>query len=90
MRLRDIMTRPLKAVSDAIPQLPPDATIREAANLMRGHGVDMVAVVENDKILGVVTIATLLELIGRGAVHAAQNRERRVLARRGPRHPNVH
>jgi CBS domain-containing protein len=76
-------------VADA-PQLPPDATIREAANLMRSHGVDTVAVAENGKIAGVVTISTLLELIGRGTVHAAPNRERRTLARRGPRRPDLH
>lgn len=63
--------------------LSPDATIKDAANYLRSRNVERVPVVEDDHLTGVVTVGALLELIGRGAVHAPPNRERVVLAKRG-------
>ena len=71
-------------VATAVPSLAPDAEIRDAANLMRSRGVGCVPVTEGTTISGIVTAERLLELIGRGSLHARQNRERRVLKDRGP------
>jgi len=45
---------------------PPSATVREAANLMRGNWIDAVAVVEGQKVVGILTTSDMLDLIGRG------------------------
>jgi len=45
----------------------PETTVREAANLMRGHGVNCLLVFDGrDHLKGIVTVVDLLELLGRG------------------------
>ena len=44
-----------------------DTTVREAANLMRGHSIGCLPVFDGDQLAGIVTTTDLLELIGRGA-----------------------
>jgi acetoin utilization protein AcuB len=61
----------------------PDTTIREAANLMRGHIVDCLPVVDRGKLKGIVTALDLLELIGRGAERPVATGKRWVLKDRG-------
>jgi CBS-domain-containing membrane protein len=59
-RVGDLMTEKLVVVR-------PDTTIREAANLMRGHSVNCLPVFNGqDRLKGIVTVVDLLELIGRG------------------------
>lgn len=41
-------------------------TIRKAANLMRGRFVGCLPVIEDDHLIGVVTVADLLAVLGRG------------------------
>jgi CBS domain-containing protein len=72
-------------VATAVPSLRPDAEIKDAANVMRSRGVTCVPVTEEETIAGIVTTDRLLELIGRGAIHVRQRRERRVLKDRGPK-----
>lgn len=43
-----------------------DMTIRRAANLLRGHVIRCLPVVDNGKIKGIITTADFLALIGRG------------------------
>jgi hypothetical protein len=45
-----------------------DAPLKRVANLMRGHTIGSVVVVDNGKPIGIVTTADLLELLGRGAI----------------------
>jgi acetoin utilization protein AcuB len=45
----------------------PETTLRQAANLMRGHTVGSLLVVEDDKLVGLVTTTDLLDQLGRGA-----------------------
>lgn len=71
-------------LATAVPALTPDAEIKDAANLMRSHGVSCVPVTEGSTICGIVTTERLLELIGRQSLHPRPNRERRVLKDRGP------
>lgn len=65
---------------------PPDATVRRAANILRGRNLGCLPVVERGKPVGMVTVSDLLELVGRGAFRPAIAREPRpVLQTRGPR-----
>ena len=58
--VRDVMTTtPVTA--------PPDTTLRQAANLMRGRTIGSLLVVEDGKLVGVVTTTDLLNVLGRGA-----------------------
>ena len=62
-----------------------DATIRQAANLMRGHGIGCLAIVADQKPIGIVTITDLLELIGRGVERPIERSTRWTLRGRGAR-----
>ena len=84
-RVRDLMTAKLVTAN-------PETTVREAANLMRGHGVNCLPVFNGrDRLKGIVTVMDLLELIGRGAERPAKVAERPVLKDRGvvPRQATV-
>ena len=72
-------------MSEHVVTVPPDTTIRQAANLMRGRGIGCLAVVEGDKPKGIVTITDLLDLIGQGVERPVERGTRRTLSRRGPR-----
>ena len=45
----------------------PNDTVKSAANRLRGRGVGTLLVMDGEKVAGIVTIADLLELVGRGA-----------------------
>ena len=62
-----------------------DTSVREAANLMRGHYTDCLAVVHDQRVVGIVTALDLLELVGRGAQRPASDNGRRTLKDRGKR-----
>jgi len=55
----DLMTAKVLTASPTMP-------IRKAANLMRGRSIGCLVVVDGARIVGIVTVADLLELIGRG------------------------
>ena len=62
----------------------PETTIREAANLMRGHAVNCLPVFNGRSHLrGIVTVVDLLELIGRGNQRPMEAAPRPVLKSRG-------
>lgn len=44
----------------------PEATIRQAANLMRGRTIGCLPVVEEGRLVGIITVSDLLDLIARG------------------------
>jgi len=76
-RVRDLMTEKLVTTT-------PEATVREAANLMRGHGVNCLPVLSGrNRLKGIVTVVDLLELIGRGMERPTRAVERVVLKDRG-------
>jgi CBS domain-containing protein len=72
-------------MSERVVTLPSNASIRQAANLMRGRGIGCLAVVDGTKPIGIVTITDLLELIGRGVECPVERSKRWTLARRGAR-----
>ncbi|HEU5256121.1 MAG TPA: CBS domain-containing protein [Vicinamibacterales bacterium] len=76
-RVRDLMTEKLVTTT-------PETTVREAANLMRGHTVSCLPVFNGrDRLKGIVTVVDLLELIGRGMERPTKAVERVVLKDRG-------
>jgi acetoin utilization protein AcuB len=74
--VRDLMT-------PAVTSASPDTTIREAANVMRGHGAGCLPVVDKGRLVGIVTVWDLMELIGRGATRPVAKPPRWVLRDRG-------
>ena len=62
-----------------------EMTLRKAANLMRGRSVGCLPVVDDGKLVGIVTTSDLLERIGRGAERPVTRGKRWILKDRGPR-----
>lgn len=74
----DVMTAP--AVCGT-----PDLTIRKAANLMRGRTVGCLPVLDEGRIVGIVTVTDLLGLVGAGIERPVPKTRRWTLKNRGPR-----
>ena len=84
-RVSDLMTEKL-----IVAQL--ETTVREAANLMRGHAVNCLPVFDGrGRLKGIVTVVDLLELIGHGTERPTKAAPRAVLKSRGvvPRQATV-
>jgi acetoin utilization protein AcuB len=64
---------------------PGRATVRDAANLLRGRQVGCLPVMEGGRAVGMVTISDLLELLGRGVERPVAKSTRWTLKARGPR-----
>jgi len=78
MRVNEIMSAPVVTTAR------PDTTVREAANLMRGHAVSCLPVLDGERRLkGIVTVIDLLELLGRGSARPMEAAPRAVLKNRG-------
>lgn len=80
--------RDTRLVSELMTEHPvtiePDMPIRKAANLLRGRSFGCLVVTHQRRVVGIVTTADLLELIGRGAVHPVVETERRTISHRAP------
>lgn len=63
----------------------PDTTIRQAANLLRGHIIGCLVVADGGKPVGIVTTTDLLDLLGRGAERPIEQSTRWTLRSRGAR-----
>jgi acetoin utilization protein AcuB len=74
----DVMTRSVVTAKK-------ETTLREAANLMRGRTIGSLPVVEDGKLVGIVTTTDLLTLIGKGAERPVTKSKRWVLKGRGAR-----
>jgi CBS domain-containing protein len=64
----------------------PTTTVRKAANLMRGRAIGCLVVVNRGRVVGIVTVADLLELLGRGSERPAAITKRWTLKHRAPHH----
>jgi len=62
-----------------------DTTLREAANLLRGRTIGSLPVVENGKLVGIVTTTDLLTLIGKGSERPVAKSKRWIMKGRGAR-----
>jgi len=60
-------------------------TVRRAANLLRGHIIGCLPIVDGRKLVGIVTISDLLTLVGTGAERPVEQGKRWTLKHRGPR-----
>ncbi len=63
----------------------PRTTVREAANLLRGRTIGCLPVLEEGKLVGILTTTDLLDLIGRGSERPVSKAKRWVMKGRGPR-----
>lgn len=63
----------------------PEMTLRQAANQLRGRSIGCLPVMEDDKLVGILTTTDLLEQIGRGVERPISRGRRAILATRGPR-----
>jgi acetoin utilization protein AcuB len=63
----------------------PETTVRQAANLLRGRGIGCLPVSDGRRVVGMVTVADLLTLIGKGAERPTPKGVRWTLLARGPR-----
>ena len=61
----------------------PRTTLRQAANLMRGHAIECLPVVSGDRLVGIFTATGVLELIGRGGERPVAAARRVTLNSRG-------
>lgn len=62
----------------------PTTPVRKAANMMRGQSVGCLVVADGTRIAGIVTVADLLELIGRGIDRPVAATTRRTIHHRAP------
>lgn len=80
--VEDVMTSPAITCS-------PDLTLRQAANLLRGRTMGCLPILEDGKIVGIVTTTDLLEMIGAGIERPVPRSRRWILKDRGPRRKPV-
>lgn len=80
--VKDLMT-------DRVVTVPPPTPVRKAANLMRGRSIGCLVVAETGRVVGIITVADLLELIGRGAERPVAATTRWTLKHRAPHRPRV-
>jgi CBS domain-containing protein len=73
----DLMTEDVVTVS-------PETPVRKAANVMRGRSIGCLVVATGSRISGIVTVADLLELLGRGAERPVATSRRPTLNHRVP------
>jgi acetoin utilization protein AcuB len=78
-----------RAMAHPVVTITPDETVRKAAALMTGHVIGSLPVVDDGKLVGIVTTFDLVSLLAKGAAHPAPAGERPVLAKRGPRKKRV-
>jgi CBS domain-containing protein len=76
-------------MTEAVVTVPPTTTVRKAANLMRGRSIGSLVVGVAGRIVGIVTVADLLELIGRGTERPVAATTRWTLEHRVPHRRRV-
>lgn len=64
--------------------VPPDTTVRKAANVLRGRSIGCLVVTAGDRVRGIVTVADLLDLLGKGAERPMATAVRPTLNHRVP------
>jgi CBS domain-containing protein len=57
--VQELMTKPVVTIA-------PDATVRQAANMMRGRTIGCLPVTRGSRLIGIVTTSDLLDAVGRG------------------------
>ena len=66
------------AMSAPVVTATPQANVRQAANLMRGNHVNCLPILdEQRRVVGIVTVADLLDLIGKGVTREREDENRK-------------
>ena len=73
----ELMTEPVVMVQRTTP-------VRRAANLMRGHSIGCLVVTEAGKVVGIITVADVLQLLGQGGDRSVETVKRWTLKHRAP------
>lgn len=85
---RGVAVRRNRTVNDLMTEhvvtVPPTTPVRKAANLMRGHSIGCLVVVAGGRAVGIITVADLLALIGRGIDRPVAAKTRSTLKHRSP------
>jgi acetoin utilization protein AcuB len=76
-RVQDSMNRDVVTASST-------TTLRDCANLLRGRADGCLPVVDDDRLVGVVTISDVLDALGRGATHLNERSRPYLPRRQGP------
>jgi acetoin utilization protein AcuB len=80
--VEEVMTSPAVTAT-------PEMTLRQAANLLRGRTIGCLPVMEEKRLVGILTITDLLEMLGRGVDRPTAKGKRWVMKGRGPRRKSV-
>ena len=80
--VEELMTRHVVTVE-------PSTTVKKAANLMRGRSIGCLVVIDRRRVVGIVTVADLLELLGRGSTRPTAAAKRWTLKHRTPHRKHV-
>lgn len=81
----DASTAVQRAMAHPPVTITPDETVRKAAALMTGHVIGSLPVVEDGRLVGIVTTFDLVSLLAKGATRPGPAGDRAVLAKRGAR-----
>jgi len=76
-----------RAMSHPPVTIAPDETVRKAAAMMTGHVIGSLPVIEDGKLVGIVTTHDLVALLAKGSTRPAPAGVRPVLAKRGRQKP---
>jgi CBS domain-containing protein len=71
-------------MTERVVTVDPTTTVRRAANLMRGRSIGCLVVTKRERVVGIVTVADLLELLGRGSERPTPTAKRWALRHRTP------
>jgi CBS domain-containing protein len=74
-------------MTEKVVTVPAATTVRKAANLMRGRSIGCLVVASAGRATGIVTVADLLELIGRGLDRPVAATTRWTLKHKAPHRP---
>lgn len=77
--VEDVMSAP--AVT-----LAADASVQDAAKLLRRRNVGCLPLVDHRRLVGIVTSSDLLALVGKGALRVQPKTQKWTLSKRGPTH----
>lgn len=77
--IAEVMTRDVATIA-------PEATLRRAAGMLRGRAIGSLPVVDEGRLVGIVTTSDLLSALAKGEIHTSPRRDAKVILRkRGPR-----
>jgi len=71
-------------MTERVITVDPETPVRKAANLLCGRSIGCLVITDRGRVVGIVTTADLLELLGRGLERPIAVSERRTISHRAP------